>query len=391
MSAQESGQSLQPSSRPPSSGGLAFIAFLAGLYTLYFAASLLIPIAVALFISFLFNPLVNLLGRLYVPRIFSALLLLVLIGGPFTLLGVQLAEPAQRWLNEIPELTAKLNEQIENISVAMTPEENETPAQKTAENGEAGGFSGLFGWFGKEDDSAQREAAASAEPAATGSTLNERLLTGGFDLLIGTLEEAPVLVAQIIAMFVLIVFLVVYGPGLYRAVLDILPLDKDRRRVVDMAQNAQSELSRYILTISMINVGLGLATAAALWALNFRDPLLWGTMVGLLNFAPYVGPALSTVIISAVGIIELGLAWSSLLPAAVYFFINFLEAQFVTPAALGRHMRMNPLVVILWLMIWGWLWGFAGVLVAVPLMVCVKLVIDQYPQWRPWLELIESR
>lgn len=391
MSTQESGHNLSSSPRPPSSGALAFIAFLAGLYTLYFAASLLIPIAVALFISFLFNPLVNLLGRVYVPRIVSALLLLVVIGGPFTLLGVQLAEPAQRWLNELPELTAKLNEQIENISVAITPKDNETPAQDTDENGESGGFSGLFDWFGGEDDSAQSEAGASAKPATTGSTLNERLLTGGFDLLIGTLEATPVLFAQIIAMLVLIVFLVVYGPGLYRAVLDILPLDKDRRRVIDMARNAQSELSRYILTISVINVGLGLATAAALWALNFRDPLLWGTMVGLLNFAPYVGPALSTVIISTVGVIESGLAFSSLLPAAVYFFINFLEAQFVTPAALGRHMRMNPLVIILWLMIWGWLWGFAGVLVAVPLMVCVKLVIGQYPRWRPWLELIESR
>jgi predicted PurR-regulated permease PerM len=114
-------------------------------------------------------------------------------------------------------------------------------------------------------------------------------------------------------------------------------------------------------------------------------------MVGLLNFAPYVGPLLSFAILSIAGWAQFGLAMEAVFPAMVYLTINTIESQLVTPAVLGRNMRMNPLVIMLWLIIWGWLWGVAGVLIAVPLLVCIKLVLARFDQFDPWLRLIESR
>jgi predicted PurR-regulated permease PerM len=81
---------------------------------------------------------------------------------------------------------------------------------------------------------------------------------------------------------------------------------------------------------------------------------------------------------------------AALLPVVVYFGVNLLEAQFITPTVLGRHMQLNPLILILWLLIWGWLWGAAGVLIAVPLLVCIKLAAGQLNILSKWVKLIET-
>lgn len=364
------------------------LAVLAVIYTLHFAATLLVPLAVAALISLLFNPIINALGRAYVPRIVSAVLLLVVVGGPFTLLGAQLAEPAQRWAEKVPELASRLSDQFESLSESLVVDAGDAPAASETET-DSSAWSSFLGWFGA--DTGEPKPAAEKQAPESEKTLYNQMVLGGVDVVLTVVSEAPLLLAQIVTTAILLIFLTVYGPGLYDTAVNVLPLDEDRKRLVDMASGAQSELSRYILTVSAINACLGLVTAGALWLLQFEDPLLWGTMVALLNFAPYVGPLVSTVVIVLAGLAQTGLAWTALLPAAVYFTINAVEAQFVTPAVLGKNMRMNPLVIILWLTLWGWLWGVAGVLIAVPLLVCVKLVLGQFPRWQVWLRMIESR
>jgi predicted PurR-regulated permease PerM len=149
-------------------------------------------------------------------------------------------------------------------------------------------------------------------------------------------------------------------------------------------------LSRYIVTVTIINTGLGIVTASVFWMLGVDDALLWGALVGLLNFAPYVGPFIALIILCLAGVTQYGMELVSLVPAAVYFGINLLEAQFITPTVLGRHMRLNPLILILWILVWGWLWGPVGVLLAVPLLVCIKLAAGQLNIMTDWIKLIET-
>ena len=367
--------------------------FLAGLYTIYFAASLLIPIVLALLLSLQFSPLVATLNRFYVPRAVSAALLLVAIGGPFTLLGMELVEPAQKWMKRVPEVTAKVNEQLTTISEVLAPASQQVPAPQAEPDPEKDtGILNFFGWF---DDEEEKEVkAGKPQPPSVpehSTALTDRLVVGGIEVTMTVLAETPVFLAQSLVCIILVVFLLVYGPGVYNTAIEVMPQIRDKSQASQLVADTQRELSRYILTVSLINLGLGLVTAGVLWLMRFEDPLLWGTMVALLNFAPYVGTIISLGVLTIAGLSQYGLEWEAVLPAGAFFILNALEAQLITPMVLGRNMRMNPLIIMLWLVIWGWLWGMAGVLIAVPLLVCIKLILARSEICKPWLRLIESR
>jgi predicted PurR-regulated permease PerM len=141
---------------------------------------------------------------------------------------------------------------------------------------------------------------------------------------------------------------------------------------------------------------LGLAVAGALHALGLsvQEALLWGTLAALLNFAPYVGPFVGVLLMLLMGFVTFeGVwphnEWSPLTPAAIYLGLHTIEGQIVTPIVLGRRMALSPLLLILALMLFGWLWGIIGLLLAVPLLECVKLVLARIDGMEGWAKLLE--
>ena len=369
--------------RPALTIMLYWLLALALLYTLYFAKSLLMPIVVALLFSLLLSPLVTIFKRFYIPRTISAMLLLTLIGGPFTILAIELAEPSQKWLSQLPQLSSQLTKELDNISLAMSPEAalmNAAPLPAKEES-----FS-FFGFFSSDEET---EIIQKTDTPGN-SELSERVMRGGIEIIVSVLSATPVVIAQFMTFVILVLFLLIFGPKLYDNYLDIFPSGADKRRPVDLVSKVQKELSRYIITVTIINMGLGMVTASVFWLMGVNDALLWGALIALLNFAPYVGPIIALMILSLAGISQYGMEIVALIPAGVFFGINLLEAQFITPAVLGRKMRLNPLILILWLFIWGWLWGPAGVLLAVPLLVCIKLAAGQLHVFKRWVHLIET-
>ena len=389
-SSKESGSELK---KAPRAKWLPALLFLAVVYTLYFASSLCIPIVIALLRALQLSPAVTFLQRFYIPRPLSAALLLVAIGGPFTFLGMQLVEPAQKWIERVPEVTAKVNEQFTSIAEVIAPMEQEVPVVVAPPKPEKkSGIRNLFGWFDDEEEQGVVSATKAPAPTPPPSTaMSDRLVLGGLEVAMQVLADTPLFLAQCLVCIILAIFLLVYGPGVYRTAMEVVPWLQDKVATVKLVGDTQRELSRYILYISLINAGLGMTTAAVLWLLRFEDPLLWGSMVALLNFAPYVGTIFSLSVLSMAGVAQYGLEWEAFLPALAFFFLDTLESQLITPTVLGRSMRMNPLVIMVWLMVWGWLWGIAGVLIAVPLLVCIKLILSRSGEFDPWLKLIESR
>tara|TARA_R110002110_G_scaffold110071_4_gene274490 strand:- start:116446 stop:117630 length:1185 start_codon:yes stop_codon:yes gene_type:complete len=375
-----------PADSPKSSQAFRCLLALALLYTVYFAQSLLKPLVVALLFALLLSPLVKLFKRFHIPRTISAVLLLSMIGGPLVLLASQLAEPAQRWAQAIPELTEQFSQRVDQLTDSLAPEPEPMPAEPPKPKG----FT-FFGLFGDNSDADTDDTAAEKPDDKEDNRVSEKLKQSGLELILSMLGSAPVMIAQLLTTVMLILFLLVFGPGLFVSFVNIFPRIQDKRRSIVLVKTIQMELSRYILTISAINTCLGLATAGALWLLGVQDALLWGVLVAMLNFAPYVGPLFGVIILLLVGIVQYGTVAGATVPALVYFSINLLEAQFVTPLILGRNMRLNPLVIILWLVIWGWLWGAMGVLLAMPLLVCLKITADQSRFLHHWVQIIETR
>jgi predicted PurR-regulated permease PerM len=375
--------------RPISTLAVYGLLTLAILYTLYFAKTLLIPIIVALLFSLLLSPLVTLFRRFYIPRTVSAILLLTMIGGPITILAIELAEPAQKWLVQLPKLSSQLTAELDNISQAMNPD-TPPPKVKPKKVEHKQTTFNVFGWFSKKDSEPAAVIAEEKDTSPSNSALSARVMQGGIEKIISILGETPVIIAQFMTFVILVLFLLSFGSHLYESYLEIFPSEVNKRRPVVLVAKLQKELSRYIITVTIINMGLGIVTASVFWMLGVDDALLWGAVVGLLNFAPYVGPFLGIIILCLAGVTQYGMELFALLPATVYFGINMIEAQFVTPTVLGLHMQLNPLVLILWLLIWGWLWGPAGVLLAVPLLVCMKLAARQLDIMTDWVKLVET-
>lgn len=357
--------------------GLLGLAFL---YTLYLAKTLLVPIVVALMLTLLLGPAVNLFRRYHIPRAISAIFLLCAMAVPFTLLGMELSGPAQKWAQRLPELSAHFTQQIG----ALTSSFNGTTSTADEEDPSREFFSRLFG----RDEESEEEEQGETEQS---NAISERITQGGIELVIYMLAAAPVFLAQLITCLTLTIFLLVFGSRLFDSAITYLPQVTNKDAANDLVDTIEVELSRYILTVSAINAMLGLTTAAVFWMIGVEDALLWGVLIGLLNFAPYVGMFIGLCVLTLAGLAQYGFEWFAMVPALVYFVINGIEAQFVTPTVLGKHMRLNPLVLMFWLIVWAWLWGVVGVLLAVPLLVCIKLAASQMSIPQHWIRIIETR
>ncbi|WP_338353623.1 AI-2E family transporter [Thalassolituus oleivorans] len=354
------------------------------LYTLYFAKTLFLPIVVAALFALLLSPVVSFLQRFYVPRTLSALILITMIGVPFTLLGMQLAEPAQKWGKRIPELSSQLTTELNEISQTLSTVEKRAEQNTDQQVGNQQSFR-WFGWFRSDEPKKEPPEAVSIT-----NPVSDRFKQGGMELVVEVLGATPIVLAQFFTFLILVIFMLVFSPLLYANFISGFSHERDREAANSLLNDVQRELSRYILTVSVINTGLGIITGLALWSAGVDDALLWGVMVALLNFAPYVGPIIALLVLYLAGVIQYGAEWIAFMPVLIFFSINIIEAQYITPTVLGRNMRLNPLILILWVVLWGWLWGAVGVLIAVPLLVCLKLAAARLNILSPWVRLIET-
>ena len=347
--------------RPRASTALLVLAVLAVGYTLWAAQALVLPVLLAMFFALIGNPIIRLLQRLHIPRFVGAMLVLVLGIYSAVMLGRQLVTPAGEWIREAPREMRELAPKLRSLAKPMQE------ANKAAEN------------------------IARAAGGDTGSKPVQVVRTE-VDEPFKVLTTTPLMIASVLAVVLLTFFFMVYGQDLQRNALALLPGRQQKRLTVEILQAIEHEVSRYVLTISLINAVVGLVFAASLYfflKVPLDEALLWGTMATLLNFAPYVGPLIGIIVMLLMGFVTYNELWQSLLPAAIYLGLHTLEGQIVTPIVLGRRMALSPLVLILALMLFGWLWGIVGLLLAVPLLVCVKIVLSRLEGFEGWAKLLE--
>lgn len=140
-------------------------------------------------------------------------------------------------------------------------------------------------------------------------------------------------------------------------------------------QNVVSATSAYLTTITVINLMLGLSVGVVVWMLGMESPAMWGGIVALLNFVPYLGPVLAAVLLALGGLMSFGDLGTAMIPASVQVVFHLVEANLITPAVLGRRLTMNPLLILVSLSYWAWVWGTTGALLAVPLLIIIQTVV----------------
>lgn len=141
-------------------------------------------------------------------------------------------------------------------------------------------------------------------------------------------------------------------------------------------QQVVDATSTYLATITIVNVGVGLVVALILYFLDMPTPLMWGGIVAVLNFIPYLGPIASALLLGLGGLMTFSDPWYALLPALAFIAIHLIEANIVTPTVVGHRLTINPLMILLALSFWAWVWGTTGALLAVPLLIILRTVFD---------------
>ncbi len=347
---------------------LVVLAVLAVLYTLYFAAEIVLPMLLALVLNLLLVPGKRLLTeRLRLPGPLAALLLIAGLFAVVTAVGLAISLPASNWIGRAPEGLSKLQQRLGFIG----------PAVEFAHKGleqlqllmQSGGGSG---------------GAAAPPPMMVQQPSN----LGGVGMTV--LSGARAALGQVLILLMVLFFSLAYGDSLLRSLVEIMPHFDDKRRVVDIANEIERNISGYLVTITGMNVLVGIANGLSMWALGLPDPLLWGTLAFLLNYIPILGPATGMLIFFFVGLFASPSLGHAFLAPAVYLGLHVLEGETVTPMLLARRFTLNPVLVIVSLFFWDWMWGVAGALLAVPLLAIMKIVCDRVPVLTPLGHLVGS-
>jgi predicted PurR-regulated permease PerM len=180
-------------------------------------------------------------------------------------------------------------------------------------------------------------------------------------------------------------FLLVAGEIFLQRLVEIMPRFSGKRQAVGIANQIESDVSAYLLTVTAMNAVVGIATAAVMWLTGVGDPVLWGTVAFVLNFVPILGPLAGVLIFLLAGALAAKTVWLMLLTAGLYLGIHLVQGETITPMLFARRFTLNPVLVIVSLVFWFWMWGVPGAILSVPILAISFATVSD-----PWQRLATS-
>jgi predicted PurR-regulated permease PerM len=346
--------------RPKASTPVVVLATIAVLGVLYLARDVIVPTVFALMLALLLRPLLRRTKHYHVPNGVSALVLVGVVVALFVVAILTLAGQAQHWLAEAPQT-------IRNVK-NMLPT-GKGPIGDIKETSEA-----------VEELTKDEEAANQPEFKLSAATSN--------DLTYAALGVSGHFIGSSMIVFVLAYFLLALSDQLLKQMVGAMPSFFEKRNVVQLVQNVEKGMSRYLATITVVNIGLGIVTAATMWLLGLPNYMLWGVMATVLNYVPHVGAFITLCVLFLVGSLAHESLWWGMVAAGLFALITTAESYFITPLMLSRSLELSPLAVILSILVFGWLWGIGGGLLAAPLLAVIKIVCDQFETLQPYSAIL---
>ncbi len=332
---------------------LAGLAIIAATLFVREAKVFLLPIFFAVALTFALAGPVRTLQRWGLPEPVGAGMVLMSLLLSASLLVSMLVAPAAAWMEKAPTTLQQVIEQMDRVRSAIpviAPPRRPRPGLGPA-----------------------------------GDPVKEKIASEGISLTGRVLGQALSAIFLAAATVILLYFLLASEQWLLTRTLAALPNRRRKARMLGGLRSAQRDIALYLSTMAWVNLGLGITTAAAMWVLGLPNPALWGTVAGVLNFIPYFGPMMTTLMLLMAGIIGMpdqGLRVA--LPAVAFLTLHGLESNFVSPYVVGRRLSLSPLSAFLSVLFWGWLWGIAGAMLAVPILLMVRAACRRHPQGH-WL------
>jgi predicted PurR-regulated permease PerM len=282
------------------------------------------------------------------------LIFLGVLGGAANLLW----DPAQQWLANAPHTAAVIQRKLGPAAQIMQ--------RINAVGDRAGHFA--------DGDTKGPSTGHAAPPASSGSE--------------GLLTETRNAAIAVMTIIILTLFLLAGGPPVLARMTAAFATRSHAAHVLEVIEAVRSEVGRYYATIALINLGLGVATGVAMTLLGMPNPILWGALAAVLNFIPYVGSATTLVILTVVAFVSFDGAGRAVAVAGTYLALTTIEGQIVQPLLLGQRLELNPIIVFLALWVAGWFWGVAGIVLAIPTLVALKVAAEHSPHGTPLLEFL---
>jgi predicted PurR-regulated permease PerM len=325
--------------------GLLFIAVIAAMY---FARDFLLPVVLALFIAITLRPGIRLLAKHSIPPWLAASIFVIVLVIAGLSAFYLLSGPVASWIGQAPQLSQTFSEKFSGLRSSLDALTNLSEKLQSAS---------------VSVDTAAVQEVMVREPA--------------LPALVAMLTGYPIqFLITLIATLVISVFLMASGDLFYQKLVRILPNLTERKRALHIVYDIENEVSAYVLTLSAINAGLGVIIAVTFHILGMPLPYLWGLIVFLLNFIPYVGAVSGAALSGFMAVVTFdSLAYAIFVPLA-YSLWSLAESEIVKPQILGHRLQMNAVAILLSLAFWTWLWGIAGAAIAVPLLVTIKVFCD---------------
>ncbi len=329
---------------------LTGIFILALVYALYFARDFVMPVVLAFLLALMLTPIVRFLKKRGVPEALSATLLVLMSVLALASAGYFLSGPVVQLANEAPDIGRRVTERLSE-------------------------FRHPFEKFMAVSQEVEKVTETAREPGVQRVVIAQ---PGIVSQAAGNLLSAGTTAA---ITFVLSLFLLASGTMFYEKIIQSFTRLSEKKRALRVVYDVEREISRYLLTVAIINAGLGTAIGLGLWALGMPNPAVWGVAAAALNFLPYIGALATILLVACISLITFDTLSYALLPPLFVVLCNIIEGQLVTPLIVGRRLEINAVAIFIAVAFWSWLWGFVGALIAVPLLVIFKVFCDHFESW----------
>ncbi|HWX23372.1 MAG TPA: AI-2E family transporter [Candidatus Binatia bacterium] len=326
---------------------------------LYFARPVVLPIFLACVGGMALKPLIRWLSQCHIPPALSAALVLSVLVAGAAIGFIQLGHPALAWMNGAPQHMTELRQKAQKLFPRVARFNQAAAAVNN---------------LGAPEDDQKKPTPVELQTSRVPTFIS---WTGTF---LAGLGETLVLLYLLLAS----------GDLFLQKLVRVMPTLGDKKRAVDISHEIQQQISNYLFSVTLINLGLGTIVGGGLYWLGVPNAAMWGMLIALLNFVPYFGPVAGISVLAIVGLLTFNTLWLGLLPPAWYLLLHVLEANFITPVLLGRRFTLNPVVIFVSLIFWTWLWGVPGALLSVPILVSIKVICERAPSMSHVSELLTS-